>query len=144
MNKRKTLNCISDNMSSLCLTLFQCCTLPSAVQFDWRGPHTALILQYWRLRFDKIVIIKSIYICLKRNVLPVGSTKVTKLKSLKAETDLGKSDPKLNQNQKGSKTIFWNLTFFVSLKDTSIKTFVKPALENEILSNTLSCFWFKP
>ena len=38
--------------------------------------------------------------------LPVGSTKETKLKSLKAETNLGKSDPKLNQNQKGSKTIF--------------------------------------
>ena len=39
---------ITDNMLSLCLTLFQCCTLPSAVHFGWRGPHTALILQYWR------------------------------------------------------------------------------------------------
>ena len=76
--------------------------------------------------------------------LPVGSTKETKLKRLKSETNLGKSDPKLNQNQKGSKTNFRNLTFFVSLKDTSIKTFVKPALENEILSNTLSCFLIKP
>ena len=38
--------------------------------------------------------------------LPVGSTKETKLKSLKAETNLGKSGPKLNKNQKGSKTNF--------------------------------------
>ena len=60
--------------------------------------------------------------------LPVGSTKETKLKSLKAEINLKKNDPKLKQNQKGSKTNFWNLTLFVSSKDTSIKTFVKPAL----------------